>query len=57
MTRDVILKNIATGTIDECFDESDVFSNDFDFIKTGEKYDCKIYLFGDKELLAVLFAK
>lgn len=48
MTRDVILKNTVTGTIDECFDESDVFGNDFDFIKPKEKYDCKIYLFGDK---------
>lgn len=47
MTRHVILKNIATGTIDKCFDESDVFGNDFNFIKSGEKYDCKIYPFGD----------
>jgi hypothetical protein len=48
MTRDVELQNMDTGEIDLCFDDSALFSKDinFDFMKKGEIYDCKIKLFG-----------
>jgi hypothetical protein len=42
------LLNLDTGTIDKVFDDSSVVSYDnFDFIKEGGLYDCKIELFGD----------
>lgn len=49
MTRDLIFKNLQTGTIDVCFDDSDLLSKEdnFNFLKIGEIYDCKILLFGD----------
>ena len=41
------LKNIDTGIIEECFDDSAVVSdNNFDFMQIGQKYECKIKLFG-----------
>ena len=41
------LKNIDTGIIEECFDDSAVVSDDnFDFMQIGQKYECKIKLFG-----------
>lgn len=47
-TRDVELKNMDTGTIDTCFDDSAVVSySNFDFIEEGKIYDCKMELFGD----------
>ena len=46
-TRLVKLKNIDTGIIEECFDDSAVVSdNNFDFMQIGQKYECKIKLFG-----------
>lgn len=46
-TRDVILKNLATGTIDSCFDDAMVQSPDnFNFMQVGNDYDCRIVLFG-----------
>ena len=46
-TRLVKLKNIDTGIIEECFDDSAVVSdNNFDFMQIGQKYECKIQLFG-----------
>jgi hypothetical protein len=42
-TRDVMLRNESTGTIDKCFD----YTDDFKFIETGKAYDCKIELFGE----------
>ena len=46
-TRDVLIKNTETGTIDTCFDDSMVVSEkNFDFIKIGDIYHCKIKLFG-----------
>jgi len=48
-TRNVILRNIETGTEDVCFDDSkmfDSFHKDFSFMEQGKKYDCKILLFG-----------
>ena len=48
MTRDVKLKNTETGTIDDCFDDSSLVSEEnFDFIKLGNEYSCKIKLFGE----------
>jgi hypothetical protein len=49
-TRDVVLKNLETGTEDICFDDSDVIGlefKDFYFMEVGKNYDCKIKLFGD----------
>lgn len=46
-TRLVKLKNIDTGIIEECFDDSAVVSdNNFGFMQIGQKYECKIKLFG-----------
>lgn len=46
-TRLIKLKNIDTGAIEECFDDSAVVSdNNFDFMQLGQQYECKIKLFG-----------
>lgn len=49
MTRYVHLRNCETGAIEHCFDDSDLRDEDqkdFWFMKVGERYDCKIMLFG-----------
>lgn len=47
MTRIVKLRNLDTGTIEECFDDSAVVSDEgFNFMKVGKRYECKIKLFG-----------
>ena len=47
-TRSLELKNLNTGTIDLCFDDSAVTSfKNFDFMEINEVYDCKIYLLGE----------
>lgn len=47
MTRIVKLINLDTGTVEECFDDSTIVSDEgFNFMKVGQKYDCKINLFG-----------
>lgn len=47
VTRLIKLRNIDTGIIDECFDDSAVVSdNNFNFMQIGQKYECKIKLFG-----------
>lgn len=47
-TRTVELVNELTGNIDLCFDDSALISmNNFEFMKEGERYDCKIELFGE----------
>lgn len=47
MTRVVKLKNIDTGTVEECFDDSKLVSEtSFDFMEIGKQYECKIKLFG-----------
>ena len=47
VTRDVVLQNQDTGTVDVCFDDSALISSDnFEFMKVGEIYDCKIKLLG-----------
>jgi hypothetical protein len=46
-TRDLVLRNLETGTVDICFDDSAVVSFDnFDFMQVGKQYECKISLFG-----------
>lgn len=49
MTRNVLIQNLETNTRDLCFDDSALKSdgNNFEFMKIGELYDCKIKLFGD----------
>ncbi|EAV9824598.1 hypothetical protein H0276_000925 [Listeria monocytogenes] len=48
VTRVLELKNESTGTVDLCLDDSAVVSNkNFEFMKQGNSYDCKIKLFGD----------
>ena len=49
VTRYVHLRNCETGTIEHCFDDSffcDEGQKDFWFMKVGERYECKILLFG-----------
>jgi len=46
-TRFVKLKNLDTGTVEECFDDSALLSDkDFNFMQIGQQYECKIKLFG-----------
>ena len=46
-TRVVKLKNAKTGTVEVCFDDSAVISDEnFSFMKIGQQYECKIKLFG-----------
>ena len=50
MTKFITLLNLETGTKERVFDDSSVVSfHDFEFMKEGEIYDCKIELFGDFE--------
>lgn len=65
MTRFVKLRNLDSGTIEECFDDS-VLVNDegFDFMEVGQQYKCKIELFGkvveeanDKSILCTIVDK
>ena len=49
VTRYLYLKNCENGLIEFCFDDSDVRDEDqkdFGFMKVGERYECKILLFG-----------
>ena len=47
MTKNVQIKNMKTGTVDICFDDSALVSDEnFDFMSEGNEYDCKIKLFG-----------
>ncbi len=49
-TRDIQLKNLDTGTINLCFDDSAVVSyHNFDFVEKEKIYDCKMELFGHFE--------
>jgi len=60
-TRFLKLENLDVGTIDVCFDDSDVVSDrDFGFMRLGEIYNCKIKLFGnvvDKETVGSKFCR
>jgi len=47
-TRFIKLKNMDSGAIEECFDDSAVVSsNNFNFMEIGRQYECKIKLFGN----------
>ncbi|MBO4688395.1 MAG: hypothetical protein J5636_07760 [Clostridiales bacterium] len=48
-TRSVVLKNLLSGTVDRCFDDSELVSSDsnFSFMRLNGEYDCKIVLFGE----------
>ena len=46
-TREVFLLNEETGTQETCFDDSALLGyENFSFMKQGERYECKIKLFG-----------
>ena len=46
-TRFLRLKNMDTGVVEVCFDDSAVVSNiNFNFMEIGQEYECKIKLFG-----------
>ena len=46
-TRFLKLKNIESGIIEECFDDSAVVSDkNFNFMIVNQRYECKIKLFG-----------
>ena len=46
-TRQVELKDLGTGAIELCFDDSALVSDrNFDFMQVGQQYDCRIKLFG-----------
>ena len=50
MTSFIDLLNLDTGTKDRVFDDSsmvDIGYDDFEFMREGGVYDCKIELFGD----------
>lgn len=48
LTRIVELENEETGTRHLCFDDSALVSNNnFEFMKVGQLYNCKIELFGN----------
>ena len=41
------LKNLETGALEECFDDSALKSDkNFEFMEIGSTYECKIELFG-----------
>lgn len=49
MERDVYLKNLKTGMVERCFDDSVGSSNhSFEFMEISKKYNCKIRLVGDQ---------
>ena len=46
-TRFLKLKNLETGYLEECFDDSAVVGEEnFDFMENNHRYECKIKLFG-----------
>lgn len=46
-TRFLKLENVYTGVIDEYFDDSElVGEKNFSFMRIGQRYNCKIKLFG-----------
>ena len=48
MTRDIVLKNLKSGTIDLCFDDSMLTHyKEFGPMEKGQRYECKIELVGD----------
>lgn len=50
VTRFIKLKNMDSGIVEECFDDSAVVSeSNFDFMEIGYQYECKIKLFGEPD--------
>lgn len=48
MTRSIELENLETGTVDRCFDDSSLVSDEnFEFMNLNDEYNCKIKLFGN----------
>ena len=46
-TRFLQLKNLETGELEECFDDSAVVGEEnFEFMENNHRYECKIKLFG-----------
>lgn len=46
-TRDLILENLDNGQQERCFDDSLLLDfNNFEFMKVGDTYSCKILLVG-----------
>lgn len=49
-TRDLVIKNELTNTIDVCFDDSELLNlENFNFVKINTCYNCKIYLLGESD--------
>lgn len=49
MDRFIYLKNLETGVVEYCFDNSMTVSDDnFEFMRIGRNYRCKIVLVGDQ---------
>ncbi len=47
VTRFLTLENMKTGTVDYCFDDSDLFNDGYYSMEEGKIYECMILLFGD----------
>jgi len=49
MDRFIYLENLENGVVEYCFDNSMTVSDDnFEFMKIGQNYHCKIVLVGDR---------
>ena len=47
-TRFLVLKNLESGIVERCFDDTPWLSDDnFEFMLVNQEYNCKIKLFGD----------
>ncbi|AVW04404.1 hypothetical protein DA078_06065 [Lactiplantibacillus plantarum] len=48
VTRNLMLQNTETNTVEKVFDDSDIINEDetFEFMEIGKIYDCKLALFG-----------
>ena len=55
-TRVLILENVDTGRQERCFDDSLLLDfNNFEFMKVGNSYQCKILLVGKVDSAGELF--
>lgn len=55
-TRVLILENVGTGRQERCFDDSLLLDfNNFEFMKVGNSYQCKILLVGKVDSAGELF--
>lgn len=56
VTRDVFFESEKTHTVYKVFDDSDILGDDqFSFLEIGNKYDCKIGIFGELDSLGLPF--